>query len=300
MERYRSLVIAVACGLLQGPLTAQTITVRDGAGLLVAVASPVRRVASVMSSAVDIIVALGAADRIAARTRYDTSSVVAKAINLGGGIDPSVEALAASRPDLFIAWKGQATSAVVSRVRALGIPVYLVDTRDTTALFATVRDLGTLLGLTPRATVAATALRAELTAVQRSRAGRPRPSAAFLISRSPVIVAAATSYMAQLVSVAGADNPFRDVVGDFPTMSLEAFIARDPDVLIVGRRTDGKTQLQVLRETPGWRDLRAVKAGAVVEVDGEQWGRPTLHVGALTRELAARLSAMRIPARRPR
>lgn len=289
MEFARLLTTFVPSLLFATTLSAQAITVRDGAGLPVTIKAPAMRIASLISSTVDIVVAIGAADRVVARTRYDTARAVAKAVNVGGGLDPSVETLLSSRPDLFLAWKGQATSAVVNRLRAVGVPVYLVDTRDTSALFATVRDIGALLGLTTRATAAANVLRAELRAVERATARLPKPNAVFLISRSPVIIAASKSFMAELVGVAGATNPFSDLPGDFPTLSLESFLARDPDVLIVGRRDDGGAQLVRLRDTPGWRDLRAVKRGAVIEVDGEQWGRPTLHVGALVRELSVAL-----------
>lgn len=289
MEFARLLTTFVPSLLFATTLSAQAITVRDGAGLPVTIKAPAMRIASLISSTVDIVVAIGAADRVVARTRYDTARAVAKAVNVGGGLDPSVETLLSSRPDLFLAWKGQATSAVVNRLRAVGVPVYLVDTRDTSALFATVRDIGALLGLTTRATAAANVLRAELRAVERATAHLPKPNAVFLISRSPVIIAASKSFMAELVGVAGATNPFSDLPGDFPTLSLESFLARDPDVLIVGRRDDGGAQLVRLRDTPGWRDLRAVKRGAVIEVDGEQWGRPTLHVGALVRELSVAL-----------
>jgi ABC-type Fe3+-hydroxamate transport system substrate-binding protein len=288
---WRSIVALTATMLLVVPSQAQRVSVRDGAGLTVTVQAPARRVASLMGSAIDIIVALGAADRVAARTRYDTATAVAKAINVGGGVDPSIETLLSARPDLFIAWNGQRNAAVVTRMRDLGVPVYLVDTKDTTALFATVRDLGALLGITPRATAAATALRAELRTVQQKVARRARPRAVYVISRSPVIISAATSYMAELISVAGADNPFADVRGEFPTLSLEAFLARDPDVIITGRR-EGESTLVALRNTPGWRDLRAVKNGAVVEVNGMAWGRPNLGVGALVRDVAAQLQRL--------
>jgi len=286
-----AVALALAClPLLATSVVAQPITVRDGAGLTVTVKAPVRRVASLIGSTVDIIIALGAADRVAARTRYDTATAVRRAADMGGGLDPSVEVLISARPDLFIAWNGQAATPVVSRMRALGVPVYLVDTKDTTAMFATISDIGALLGMTPKATAAANALRAELRAVQTQVRARSRVNAVYVISRSPVIISAAKSYMAELISVAGADNPFSDVAGEFPTLSLEAFIARDPDVLIVGRRDGGGSQLARLRETPGWRDLRAVKRGAVIEVDGEQWGRPTLRVGTLVRDVAAQLA----------
>ena len=282
-------VALLAVPLLASPVVAQPITVRDGAGLAVTLKAPARRVASLIGSTVDIMIALGAADRVAARTRYDTATAVRRAADMGGGIDPSVEVLIAARPDLFIAWNGQSATPVVSRMRALGVPVYLVDTKDTLAMYATIRDLGALLGMAPKATAAANTLRVELRAVQAQVRTRPRVKAVYVISRSPVIIAAAKSYMAELISVAGGDNPFNDVAGEFPTLSLEAFIARDPDVLIMGRRDGGGTQLARLRETPGWRDLRAVKRGAVIEVDGEQWGRPTLRSGALVRDVAAQL-----------
>jgi len=294
-----------ACGLLltaaaASDLTAQPISVRDGSGQMVTVKAPVRRVASLTPSSVDIIVSLGAADRVAARTRYDTSRAVARAADVGGGVDPSVEVLLAARPDLLIAWKGQATAPVVSRVRALGVPVYLLETTDTAAMYRSVRDIGTLLGLDARAAAAAAALRAEFRAVAAATTGMPRLRAVYVISTSPVIIAAAKSYMAELVSVAGADNPFADVAGDFPTLSLESFIAHDPDVLIVGRRSGGGSQLELLRGTAGWRDLRAVRNGAVLEVNSEQWGRPTLHTGVLVRELSAALRQIPPSARRMR
>ncbi len=289
MEFPRSVVAAACLLVAAGSLAAQPITVRDGAGLPVTMNAPARRVASTMSSALDIIVSLGGADRVAARTRYDTAAAIRRAVDVGGGLDPSLEILLSARPDLFIAWKGQATSAVVNRMRAVGVPVYLVETRDTTALYATVRDLGALLGLAPRAAAAANTLRAELRAIQVASAKGPRLWGVYLVSRSPLIISAQRSYMAELIGVAGADNPFTDVKGEFPTLALESFIARDPDVIIVGRRDDRSSQLAALRSAPGWRDLRAVRAGAVIEVDGEQWGRPTLRVGALARDLAAEL-----------
>jgi ABC-type Fe3+-hydroxamate transport system substrate-binding protein len=299
MQRHKVLSALVAlCVAL--PLPAQRISLRDGNGDSVTLAAPAQRVASLVSSAIDIMISLGAADRLTARTRYDTARVVLRATDVGGGLDPSVETLITTRPDLFIAWSGQRSAPVVSRMRAIGVPVYLVDTRDTAALYRTVRDLGVMLGITPRATEAASRLRAELRAVQVKRARAPRLKAVYVISRSPVIISAASSFMGELISVAGADTPFRDVPGEFPTLSLEAFLARDPDVLIVGHRDDGGRQLDRLRDTPGWRDLRAVRSGAVVEVDGEQWGRPTLNVGALVRDLAAKLEAVERVARRRR
>jgi iron complex transport system substrate-binding protein len=298
MELAKLLTVATVLGAHAVTLPAQPITVRDGAGNVITLRAPARRVASLVSSSIDMIVALGAANRIAARTRYDTASVVAKAVSVGGGLDPSVETLVAARPDLFFAWIGQASTPVVQRMRALGVPVYLVETKDTTALFANARNIGVMLGLAPRADSAANALREQFRRAQVVARGHTRLRTVYVISMSPVIIAAAKSYMAELIGVAGGDNPFSDVRGEFPTISLESFIARDPDVIVMGHRERGGKQLDVLRATPGWRDLRAVKRGAVIEVNGEHWSRPTLSIGLLVQSLAADIRAL--PANVPR
>jgi iron complex transport system substrate-binding protein len=290
MEFAHTLARAAALLLCAATVHAQAIVVRDGANQTVTLRAPATRIASLVSSSIDIIITLGAADRVVARTRYDTATAVARATSVGGGIDPSVETLIATRPDLFIAWRGQATTPVVARMKSLGVPVYLVETRDTAALYATIRDLGALLGMAPRATAVATQLRQELQQVAASVRGRPRPRAVYVLAaQSPLYIAAATSFMAELISVAGADNPFADVRGEFPAISLEALLARDPDVLLVGTRADGVSQLARMRTLAGWRDLRAVRTGAVIEVDDEQWGRPTPRLGPLVRDLSQRL-----------
>ncbi|HJU87529.1 MAG TPA: helical backbone metal receptor, partial [Gemmatimonadota bacterium] len=109
----------------------------DDAGDTLALPAPARRIVSLVPSVTGTIVSLGAADRLIARTRYDLDPILAALPSLGGGLDPSIEGIVALRPDLVVAWNARDDRVLVPRLRAAGIPVYVAEIQDTTAVFAT-------------------------------------------------------------------------------------------------------------------------------------------------------------------
>ena len=68
------------------------------------VSVPRTRVVSLIPAVTETLVAIGAADRLVARTRYDEAAAVAELPSVGGGIDPSLEFLAALAPGLVVLW----------------------------------------------------------------------------------------------------------------------------------------------------------------------------------------------------
>jgi iron complex transport system substrate-binding protein len=101
-----------------------TVTVTDHARRTVTLAAPARRVISLMPAVTDMILALGANDRLIARTQFDSDPRIAALPSTGNALNPSLEWIAALEPDLVIAWPDQPSRAVVSRLSTMGIPVY--------------------------------------------------------------------------------------------------------------------------------------------------------------------------------
>jgi iron complex transport system substrate-binding protein len=80
-------------------------------------------------------------------------------------------------------------------------------------------------------------------------------------------VAGAGTYVMQLAGLAGGRAAFPELAGDWPQLSIEALVARDPDALLVARGTGGAAgaggdPVARLRLAPGWRSLRAVREDA--------------------------------------
>jgi iron complex transport system substrate-binding protein len=240
----------------------------------------VTRVASMVPAATDWIVALGAAHRLVVRTDFDRAPFLRHLPSIGGGLDPSVEWLAARKPDLVIAWPDGPTRFTTRRLEAMGIPVYVAPAETIQDALDIAADLGRLLDLEGPADSAIAAVRAGLARVALRVGDRPQPSVVFLIGMDPLTAAGPDTFVSQLMEAAGGRNILADLTLRWPSVSLEEIVRRDPDVVLVG--TALPVDAAVLGRRPGWRGLRAVREGRVHAVDPDRvnrWG-PYLHESA--------------------
>jgi iron complex transport system substrate-binding protein len=249
------------------------LSVTDGADRTVTLDAPARRVVSMMPSVTEWVIAMGAVDRLVARTDYDDHPAVADLPSVGGGLTPSVEWLAARDPDLVVAWPDAPSRSLVARLEALGIPVYAAPSETIAQGLATARDVGTLLGRDSAAEAAVAEVRAGLDSVAALVDGRPRPDVLFLIGLDPLMAAGPGTFIDELLRRGGGRNVLADTDILWPQLSLEAVVRRAPDVVIVGS-AGVSDPLATLRQRPGWRDVPAVRNGRVHAVDPNLVNRP--------------------------
>ncbi|HUF90697.1 MAG TPA: helical backbone metal receptor [Gemmatimonadota bacterium] len=274
-----------------GPGETERVAVVDDAGREIRLDRPARRVVSLVPSVTETIVALGGIERLVARTRYDLDPELAHLPSLGGGLDPSLEAIVDLAPDLVVAWNARDDRILAPRLRDAGIPVYAAAIEDTTAIFSTFDRIGRLLGVPARSDSLAAALRDTLRAVAGDVPAGERPRAIYLIVGDPPRVAGARTFIGQALALAGADPAFPDLAEPWPTVSLEAVVARDPDVVVlpVGGGLAGREELE---RRPGWRDLPAVRAGRIVEIEADLLARPGPALGRAARALRRGIAAL--------
>lgn len=248
-------------------------TVTDGAGRAVTLEAAAGRVVSMMPSVTEWIIAMGGADRLVARTDFDSHPSVDTLPSVGGGLTPSVEWLAARRPDLVVAWPDAPSRSLVARLEAMGVPVYAAPSETIEEGLETARDLGTLLGRDDRAAAAVAEVTAGLDSVTAAVAGRDRPDVLFLIGLDPLMAAGPGTFVDQLLERAGGRNVLADLDILWPQLSVEEVVRRAPALVIVG--TAGRADpLAALRARPGWRDVPAVRTGRVHAVDPNLVNRP--------------------------
>jgi iron complex transport system substrate-binding protein len=188
---------------------------------------------------------------------------------VGGGLDPSREALRALRPDLVIGWHTAGGSPVRDRMRELGIPFFAVRTTDTADVLRTVGTLGRAAGRERAADSVAAAVRSELEAVRASVAGRERPTVLYVLSDDPPMTAGPGTFTVELLETAGGRTAFPDATGQPQYVSLEEVVRRQPEVVVVPAGADGEARLRLLRQRPGWRELRAWETGRVVALPAD-------------------------------
>jgi iron complex transport system substrate-binding protein len=265
--------------------TQSAIEVRDDAGFTIHLAKPAQRIISLVPSAMETLIAIGATNQIVGRTRYDMAPEIASLPSVGGGVDPSVEAMINLRPDLVISWESDKRQMVREKLTALGIPVFILRTQDTTDIFHGIANIGRLAGRESAATAIATSIRATLDSVRRSVSGRPAPSVLYVMYNDPPMTAGPQTFIGQLISLAGGRSIFADATQDWPNVAMEEIVRRDPDMLVVPVGEFKTNSLERLRTMAGWRDLRAVRAGRVVSVPADLMNRPSPSIAEASRVL---------------
>ena len=226
----------------------------DDAGRLVRLPAPATRVISLLPAVTETLVAMGATDKLVARTEYDVGPL-GHLPSIGGGLTPSLELLASLRPDLVIAWEESGLARVRPRLEELGIPVFAAQTQDTAGIYANIERLGRLVGRGEQADSLAAWMRAELAAVRASVADREAPEVLYLIGVDPPIVAGPNVFIGEILSLAGGRNAFPELREESPQMSLEEVVRRRPELVLFPSSGPGGTDAGRLRAAPGWSEL---------------------------------------------
>lgn len=264
---------------------ASSIEIKDDAGFTVKLAKPAERVIALVPSAMETLIAIGAIKQIVGRTRYDTAPEVADVPSVGGGVDPSVEAVLNLRPDLVISWESDKRQQLRERLLALGVPVFILRTEDTTDIFHGITSIGRLTGHDSSAAAVSASIRATLDSVHRSVSNRPAPSVLYVAYPEPPLTAGPKTFIGQLIALAGGRSIFADATQNWPNISMEEVVRRDPDLLIVPVGELKTNWLARFRAMQGWRDLRAVRNGKVVVVPADLMSRPSPSIAEASRVL---------------
>ncbi len=260
------------------------VSVVDDTGRTVALAAPARRVFSVIPSLTESVTALDPGVLVA-RTRFDRAPALAHLPSLGGTIQPNLEALAGLRPDLVITWADASQRAVGERVDALGIPVYRAEVQTIADVRGHLRRLGTLLGRTARAAALVDSLDLALEDVAAAARGRELVDVYYSVWHDPPQTTGPGTFIDEVIEYSGGRNIFADAGRSWPRVSIEAILRRDPDVLVIARHAPDAPGAPWL-EAPGWRELRAVREGRYLMVDGDLFNRPGPRVAEAASQLA--------------
>lgn len=227
------------------------VRIADAGGRILELAHPPSRLISLVPSATETLLALGAGHLLVARTRYDTASALAHLPSVGGGLHPSLEAIVAAGPQVVVTFAGETDPVTAARLEAAGIAVFRIRPESLGEIRRTIRDLGRLVGRDDRADSILAALDQELEALQRRLQGRPKVRAAWLLGGHPPWVAGPGSYLDEVLGLAGGENVFHDAPSPYLPVSLEEFLVRRIDLILVSPGADSLlTPLPIPRITP--------------------------------------------------
>jgi iron complex transport system substrate-binding protein len=248
--------LVLFAGLLLGA-SAHALTVKDARNQTVYFERSPQRVISMLPSLTETVCALGQCARLIGVDRYSNyPKTVKKLPQLGGGLDPNLEAIVALRPDVVLMAQSSKGHA---RLTELGIKVLLLEPKNQADVLQSLHTLGDLFEMPAKygslkvwgemqkgITLAAKDLRAEM-----------RGSSVYFEAGAPY-AAGEASFVGELFKQVGVKNIVPASMGPFPALNPEFVVSANPDVMMLS-----ETGQKELLTRPGWANMKAIRHGKV-------------------------------------
>jgi iron complex transport system substrate-binding protein len=262
---------AIAAGLavvflavtLSATVEAFPVTVVDDRGQEITIERPPERIVAIGALYAQIVVDLGAIDRlIAIGETEDNPAAVTDLPSVGPTYAPNVELILGHEPDLVLGatdWGGERPALEAAGVTVLTTPLLT----SVSSIFESIRVIGTALGTVEESDLLIGRIASEIVESEALALGQPAVPAAFLYASSaddPPYAAGSDAIENELILRAGGSNVFADVQG-FPQVSFEEVIERDPDVIFTA-----PSQIENIVEQPLLQSVSAVASGRVVGI----------------------------------
>jgi len=252
------------------------ITVTDEAGRTVRVRQPIRRIVSLAPNLTETVFASGAGDLLVGDTDYcDYPPEALKKTRVGGPVNPSLEEVAALRPDLVLATRAINRLVTVQSLEQLGISVYVTDPRTVEDVLSSTEKLGHLLGTDQQSATLVASLRSRVQRVRERLSGSTPRSVFFITWVEPLISVGQNTFLADALRVAGARSVI-EVPQDWPNVNLEQIVSSQPEYLVFSSDDADQIHRQIaeLRGQPGWLGLEALRRNQIV-ILSEAFSRPS-------------------------
>ena len=230
---------------------AQSVQLTDDRGRTITLAQPPRRIVSLLPSLTESVCALGQCARLVGVDRYSNwPDSIANLPRVGGGLDPSIEAVVALRPDVVL----MATSSRgAARLEALGLTVVALEPKTHADVQRVLLKLGQVLEVPDAARIWRAIDAGVSAAAQSLPASVGGTKVYFEVNQGPY-AAGESSFIGQTLTRLGVKNIVPAKLGPFPKLNPEFIVRANPDVILIGQRSaDG------LMSRPGWQSIRALR-----------------------------------------
>lgn len=249
------------------------VRVTDDSGRAVTLAAPAQRVVSLGPHLTELAFAAGGASALVGVIRFSDFPGAAKQLPIVGDAHAiDFERIVQLKPDLVLVWGSGLNERHKARLRSLGLTVFESEIRQAQGIPDTLRRLGALLGHGDTGEAAARRFEVQWQALAERHRGKPAVRVFWQLWSEPLMTINREHLISEAMRMCGGVDVFADLPLLTPTVSWEAAIAADPQ-LIAG--SGGKEE--GLREFAAWRrvakNVTAVRRQRFASIDGDLIGR---------------------------
>jgi iron complex transport system substrate-binding protein len=263
-------------------LPAQALQLTDDRGTMVQFSQAPQRIVSLLPSLTESICALDQCQRLVGVDRYSNFPASVRGLpQVGGGLDPNIEAIVALRPDVVVLATASRASA---RLEALGLKVVALEPKTSADVRRVLDKLGQLLDVPDAARIWRN-IDAGVAAAAQSLPARVKNTRVYFEVNAAPYAAGTASFIGETLARLGAQNVVPAALGPFPKLNPEFVVRANPDLIMVGDRNALN-----MAQRPGWAGIRAIREKRVCVFTPEQSDtlvRPGPRMAEAARTMAA-------------
>lgn len=242
--------------LLMAHYSHAVIEVTDDAGYNIRLSQPAQRIISLAPNITEILFHIGAGKQIVGADEYSNYPPAAKDITrVNNHATANYELILSLQPELVIAWQSGNGETVIRRIRELGIPIFLVETRRLDDIPNLYMQLGQLTGHDDYAQSKANDFAKKLHHLRVSNQAKPAVKAFYQVWSDPLITLNGEHIVSDIIKLCGGKNIFHQALPLVPYVNIESILAADPQVIITGGG-EQERQMQIAK----WQQWPSISA----------------------------------------
>lgn len=270
------IVIAVSFGLMPIFAKAQSLPVQtaqavkpfqitDDRGAVVKFTKSPQRIVSMLPSLTESVCALGQCGRLVGVDRYSNwPKTLSKLPQLGGGLDPNIEAIVALKPDLVLL---ASSTRAIAQLESLGIKVVALEPKVHADIQRVLTTLGQILDIPAERGAQRVwgGIDAALSAAEKSIPAKAKGVQVYFEVNAAPYAAGQESFIGETLTRLGAKNIIPKGLGPFPKINPEFVVRANPDVIMVSQQG-----VAAMDKRPGWAAMRAIREKHVCVFSSEE------------------------------
>lgn len=212
-----------------------------------ALSEPKQRVISLSPANTELAYAAGLGDNLIAVSAYSDYPEQAKKLEqVSDWQGVNVERIIALKPDLILAWRGGNPQRPLDQLASFGIPIVYFDPQTIDEVIGAVNELSQYSSKPKLAQQNVDAMRAKLTPYQNQKKSGLKTQKVFIqLGTQPLFSAGNHTLQNDVVTFCGGENIFANSAVQWPQVSREQVLTRNPDVIIM---TGSAEQENVIRD----------------------------------------------------
>ncbi len=229
-----------------------------------------QRILSLSPAATEILFALGLDEEIVGTTDYCSYPEAALSKpKVGGFTNPNMEIIVQAEPDLILLASGVQTE-YIEAFKKYGLTTFALDAQTIDQVIENILLVGDITLRQDEAKIITDDMLSRINFVKEKTQGLEKPLVFFEVWDDPLLSAGPETFIADILEISSAENFAADAKSDYPQISLELLLERDPDIYMA---IDHKNNLPA-GERPGFQNLQAVQNGKYFRIEDDLVTKP--------------------------